>query len=93
MERVGCPVPANRILTASGGQNSIAAIFAGLFRPGDRLGVDPLVYPGVKSAAKLFGIQLVPIQQENGEMSETGQDAFKNRRIFQNRRKGTVIVG
>ena len=27
------------------------------------------------------------------EMSETGQDAFKNRRVFQNRRKGTVIVG
>ena len=79
MERVGCPVPANRILTASGGQNSIAAIFAGLFRPGDRLGVDPLVYPGVKSAAKLVGIQLVPIQQENGEMSETGlRYAVKN---------------
>lgn len=68
-----------RILFAGGGQNSLAAIFAGLFRPGDRLGVDPLVYPGVKSAARLHGIQIVPIAQENGQMSEEGiRYAVKN---------------
>ncbi|MBL6468576.1 MAG: PLP-dependent aminotransferase family protein [Mogibacterium sp.] len=82
MNRVGCPASAKRVLTASGGQNAIAAIFAGLFKPGDRLGVDPLVYPGLKSAAKLFGIQLVAIQQENGEMSEAGlRYAIKNDNI------------
>lgn len=77
--KVGCAVSPDNILTAEGGQNSISSIFAGLFKPGDRLGVDPLVYPGVKSAAKLFGIQLVPIEQENGEMSENGLlSAIKN---------------
>lgn len=82
MNRVGCSASAERVLTASGGQNAIAAIFAGLFKPGDRLGVDPLVYPGLKSAAKLFGIQLVAIQQENGEMSEAGlRYAIKNDNI------------
>lgn len=82
MKQVGCPSTAERILTASGGQNAIAAIFAGLFQPGDRLGVDPLVYPGLKSAAKLFGIQLIAIEQENGEMSETGlRCAIKNDNI------------
>lgn len=82
MNRVGCTASADRVLTASGGQNAIAAIFAGLFKPGDRLGVDPLVYPGLKSAAKLFGIQLVAIQQENGEMSEAGlRYAIKNDNI------------
>ena len=60
------------ILFANGGQNALAAVFCGLFRPGDRIGVNPLIYPGVKGAAKLFGIQLVPIKQENGEMSEDG---------------------
>lgn len=60
-----------RILLANGGQNAIAAIFAGLFRPGEKLGVDPLVYPGVKGAAKLFGVHLVPIRQENGECSRS----------------------
>lgn len=79
MERVGCPVPTKDIMTASGGQNAIASIFAGLLEPGDRVGVDPLVYPGLKSAAKLFGIQLVPIMQENGEISEEGlRYAIKN---------------
>lgn len=67
-----CPALPNQVLTASGGQNALAAILAGLLKPGDKLGVDPLVYPGVKSAASLFGIQLVPVAQENGEMSEAG---------------------
>ena len=82
MNRVGCPASAGQVLTASGGQNAIAAIFAGLFQPGDRLGVDPLVYPGLKSAAKLFGVQLIAIEQENGEMSEAGLHyAIKNDNI------------
>lgn len=62
----------HRILFASGGQNAMAAVFAGLFRPGEKLGVDPLIYPGIKGAAKLFGIHLVPIRQENGEISRSG---------------------
>lgn len=79
LRRVGCNVSADGILTAGGGQNAIAAIFAALLRRGDKLGVDPLTYPGVKSAAKLFGIQLVPIEQENGCMSEAGiRYAIKN---------------
>lgn len=72
----------NLILFSNGGQNALAAIFAGLFHPGDRIGVDPLIYPGAKGAAKLFGIQLVPIKQENGEISEEGLlAAYKNEGI------------
>ena len=79
LRRAGCSAKADNILTASGGQNAIAAIFAAVLRRGDKLGVDPLTYPGVKSAAKLFGIQLVPIEQENGCMSEAGiRSAVKN---------------
>lgn len=73
LTRLGLSVSDPRgLLFANGGQNAISAMFAGLFRPGDRLGVDPLVYPGVKGAAKLFGIHLVPIRQENGEMCREG---------------------
>ncbi len=79
LNRAGCSVKAENVLTAGGGQNAIAAIFAALLRRGDRLGVDPLTYPGVKSAAKLFGIQLVPIEQENGCMSQAGiRSAVRN---------------
>lgn len=72
LSRAGCTARPDELLTACGGQNAIAVILAGLFKRGDRLGVDPLTYPGLKSAAKLFGVQLVPIEQENGHMSEQG---------------------
>ena len=71
-----------QLLFASGGQNALSAIFCGLFRPGDRIGIDPLIYPGVKGSAKLFGIQLIPLRQENGEISEEGLTAaYKNKGI------------
>lgn len=71
--RIGLqPSAPEQILFANGGQNAVSAIFCGLFSPGDRIGADPLIYPGIKGAAKLFGIQLIPIRQENGEISEEG---------------------
>lgn len=66
----GC-VPAE-IAIASGSQNALAAVMAGLFKRGDRIGCDPLVYQGLKNAARLFGIRLIPVAQENGEISEEG---------------------
>lgn len=83
LQRVNLPVSnPDQLLFASGGQNAISAIFCGLFRPGDRIGIDPLIYPGVKGSAKLFGIQLVPLRQENGEISEEGLTAaYKNEGI------------
>ncbi|WP_296826143.1 PLP-dependent aminotransferase family protein [uncultured Megasphaera sp.] len=75
-------VSAGPVLFASGGQNGLTAILSAFFRPGERLGVDPLVYPGLKSAAKLLGIRLVPIEQQDGEMSEDGLSyALKNHHI------------
>ena len=82
LRQTGCPVNPADVRFASGGQNALAAIFAGLLGPGARLGVDPLVYTGVKGAANLFGVQLVPIPQEQGEMSEEGiARAVKNEGI------------
>lgn len=82
LAKAGCRANADHILLASGGQNAIATIFAGLFQPGDKLGTNSLVYPGIKSAAKLFGIQLVAIQEENGELSKAGIEyAVKNDNI------------
>lgn len=82
LAKAGCRASADHILIASGGQNAIATIFAGLLQPGDKLGTNSLVYPGIKSAAKLFGIQLVAIQEENGELSKAGIEcAVKNDNI------------
>ena len=83
LKQVNLPVShPEQLLFASGGQNAISAIFCALFRLGDRIVIDPLIYPGVKGSAKLFGIQLIPLKQENGEISEEGLTAaYKNEGI------------
>lgn len=70
--KAGYRADIDHILISSGGQNALAAIFAGIFQPGDKLGTNSLVYPGLKSAAKLFRIQLVPIHEKNGELTKEG---------------------
>ncbi|MEF2779499.1 PLP-dependent aminotransferase family protein [Acidaminococcus intestini] len=82
LDRAGCHTDADHVLFASGGQNATYAVLAGLFRPGDRIGTAPTVYPGLKSAAKLIGIHLVPIRQENNEFTaEAIQYAYHNEGI------------
>ncbi|MDF2930087.1 MAG: GntR family transcriptional regulator [Anaerospora sp.] len=78
----------HNILLASGAQNAIAAILAGIFQPGDRIGTDEITYPGLKTAANMLGIRLIPIQQKNGEITENGlQFACKNENI-----KGLYLI-
>jgi len=57
------------VILAYGGQNALCAILSSLFQPGDRIGTDPLIYSGMKTLAKMLDIQLVPIQQDDQEMS------------------------
>lgn len=66
----GYTADASRILFANGGQNAIAAILASLFKAGDKIGTDPVVYPGIKTAAKMLGIQLVPLEWKSNEITE-----------------------
>lgn len=88
IEKAGYQTTPDRLLPTNGGQNAITLILAGLFQAGDRIGTDPLTYPGIKTAAKMLGIQLVPIRQEQGEMSPGGIDyACRNENI-----KGIYIM-
>lgn len=56
----------SNILLTSGSQNAIFSTLASLFQTGDRIATMPVTYPGIKIAAKILGIQLVPIHTENG---------------------------
>jgi DNA-binding transcriptional MocR family regulator len=88
IRKAGYNTTADHLIPATGGQNAIAAILAGLFHAGDRIGTDPLTYPGVKTTAKMLGIELIPIQHENDEISEAGLlHACKNEHI-----KGLYIM-
>lgn len=88
IRRMGYDTTADRLLPAAGGQNSLTAVLAGLFNAGDCIGVDPLTYPGIKSAANMLSLKLVPISQRDGEIAEEGLlNACKNDRI-----KGIYII-
>jgi len=88
IKKAGYKTSPDRLLPTNGGQNAITVILSGLFQAGDRIGTDPLTYPGIKTVAKMLGIQLVPIRQEQGEMSADGiLYACKNENI-----KGLYIM-
>lgn len=88
MERSGFHTDSDHILLAAGGQNALTAALGALFHRGDRVGTDPLTYPGVKTAARLLGIQLIPVRTRNHEMTEEGvRYAFQNENI-----KGLYVI-
>jgi len=81
-------VTPDQILFSSGGQNALAAILSSLFKAGDKIGTDPLTYPGIKTVAKMLGIQLIPIDSVEEEMTEEGLiSACKHDKI-----KGIYII-
>ncbi len=70
----GAPVQADRIVISNGAQNALALAAAGLLRPGDTVAVDPLTYPGFKTAAGLFGLNLMAVA---GDADGMDPDALK----------------
>lgn len=88
IKKAGYDVNPEHLLLANGGQNAITAALAGLFQAGDRIGTDEVTYPGLKTAANMLGIQLIPIQQKNNEITEEGlQYSCKNENI-----KGIYVI-
>lgn len=70
--------PANVIITA-GAQHALNCIFSSVFQPGDRIAVDCLTYPGVKTSAKLCGIHLEAVDMDDEGMTPQGLAAVCNR--------------
>lgn len=60
----------NNILFSSGSQNAITAILMSFFKKGDKIGTTKLIYPGIKAVANMLGIQLIPIKENNNEITE-----------------------
>lgn len=65
-DKCGLNTRPNNILIANGGQNAIIAVLSVVFNYGDSIAVADHTYPGIKSAATLLGLKLVPINQVNG---------------------------
>ncbi|WP_099469773.1 aminotransferase-like domain-containing protein [Konateibacter massiliensis] len=72
LERSNYHVDSDNILFAAGGQNALAGILSSMFRCGDKIGTNEVIYPGIKSLANMLGIQLVPIpNRENEAFADT----------------------
>ncbi len=61
LEKGRCQVDYEQILFSNGSQNALCCILSSLFHTGDKIATTSLVYPGIKTVARMLGIQLVPI--------------------------------
>lgn len=82
LKRFNIDARAEDILITPGSQNALAVCFLTLFEHGDRIAVDSLTYPGIKTLAALHGIRLVPIEMTDEGMDPAGLlNACKNEGI------------
>lgn len=65
--RRGLDVSADRIVVTAGAQHGLLVALAAAARPGERVATETLVYPGIRSAARMLGLRL-----ENLAMDEEG---------------------
>ena len=81
-------VNTDNILFSAGGQNGITAVLASLFKSGDKIGTNRFIYPGLKTSAKMLGIQVIPIEEKDNEITKEGLiHACKNEKI-----KGLYLI-
>lgn len=82
LRKSGLDTDGEHIVLAAGGQNAITAVLGALFEAGDKIGTEQATYPGVKTAAKLFGIHLLPVRTCHNEITEEGlRYALRNENI------------
>ena len=68
VKRFGISVSNEEIVICAGAQHALNCCLSSLFEAGDRIAVDYLTYPGIKSIAKTLGIKLEPISMDKEGM-------------------------
>jgi len=66
--RFAVTADADDIIVAAGSQHALTCILTACFSHGDRIAVDALTYPGLKSTAALLGIRLIPVDLDSDGM-------------------------
>jgi DNA-binding transcriptional MocR family regulator len=74
-ERFGVRAGAEDVIVCAGSQHALTCALGGLLRPGDRVAVDALTYPGLKTLAAMIGLRLVPIAMDGHGMVPDSLDA------------------
>lgn len=60
VKRYGVDLPKENILICAGAQHALTCCLGSLFKAGDKIATELLIYPGMKAAAKAAGIRLEP---------------------------------
>lgn len=72
-------VSPDQVIVTSGAQHGLLASLSTLLRPGDRLGVEALCFPGIKVVARMLGCHLEPLEMdEEGIRPEAVEAACRN---------------
>lgn len=74
-ERYGYIAAPDNIMIFSGAQHALTCCCLALFRPGMRIAVDNLTYPGIKQLAAMTGLELVPVDLDDRGMVPEALDA------------------
>ncbi|MFB7634244.1 PLP-dependent aminotransferase family protein [Streptomyces sp. NPDC056149] len=83
LTRAGWTPDARRLLFAGSGREALAAAFAALVPPGERLGVEALTFPVIKGIAARLGITLVPLaMDEHGVTPDALRTAAPLRAVY-----------
>lgn len=62
LARMGCTVPAERVLVTQGAQHGLACVLRAVLRPGDTIFAEALSYPGIVALARQLRLNLVGIE-------------------------------
>lgn len=82
VRRFGIETNIQQVTVTAGAQHGLACILAACFKPGDRIAVDVLTYPGIKTLAAMMHILLVPVlMDEQGMMSEALERACRREQL------------
>lgn len=81
-KRYGIAAKAENIVVCAGSQHAITSCLLSLFQPGDRMAVESLTYPGIKSLAAMMGIRLVPVAMDDEGMLPEALDTACRRDII-----------
>jgi len=72
-------VAPDRVIVTSGAQHGLLASLSTVLRPGDKLGVEALCFPGMKVVARMLGCHLEPLaMDEEGITVEAVEAAVRN---------------
>lgn len=81
LKELGVPARPEDVAVTAGAQNALVVVLSSTSRPGDVVLVPRLVYQGVKAAARLLGLGLVPIEiDEHGLIPESVEEAASRSR-------------